>query len=66
MVPSTPLAELQHCRPELGAGAAERRLRLLKNLARTGLGSAQAVRRLHELLCVLRAYPDNAKQLATR
>jgi hypothetical protein len=62
---STPLAELERCRLEFGAGAADRKLRLLKTLARTRLGSAHAVRRLHELLCVLRAYPDNAKLLAT-
>jgi len=63
-MPSTPLADLERCRLEFGAGAAERKLHLLKTLARTRLGSARAVRRLHEQLCVLRAYPDNAQVLA--
>jgi hypothetical protein len=57
---SIPLAELERCRLEFGTAAAHRKLRLLKTLARIRLGSAHAVRRLHELLCVLRAYPDNA------
>ncbi len=63
-MPSTPLADLERCRLEFGAGAAQRKLRLLQTLARTRLGSARAVRRLHEQLCVLRAYPDNAQVLA--
>jgi hypothetical protein len=60
-MPSTPVADLERCRLEFGAAAADRKLRLLQTLARTRLGSARAVRRLHEQLCVLRAYPDNAK-----
>jgi hypothetical protein len=63
-MPSTPLADLERCRLEFGTGAADRKLRLLQALRRARLGSARAVRRLHEQLCVLRAYPDNAQVLA--
>ena len=63
-MPSTPLADLERGRLDFGAAAADRKLRLLKTLSRTRLGSARAVRRLHEQLCVLRAYPDNAQVLA--
>jgi len=47
-----------------GPGCAEAKLALLKQLARTELRSARAVFRLHEALCFLRAYPDNARVLA--
>ncbi len=61
---STPLAALERCRLEFGAQAAATKLALLKQLARTRLASAGAVRRLHEALCFMRAYPDNAAVLA--
>jgi hypothetical protein len=61
---STPLAALERSRLEFGAAAAESKLTLLKQLARTRLGSARAVMRLHEALCFIRAYPDNAVVLA--
>src|SRR5258705_4101570 len=61
---STPLAALEQSRLEFGAAAAQRKLALLKQLAHTRLGSARAVMRLHEALCFIRAYPDNAAVLA--
>jgi len=61
---STTLAALERCRLEFGPRAADTKLALLKQLARTQLGSAHAVRRLHEALCFIRAYPDNAAVLA--
>ena len=60
----TSLAALERHRLEFGAGAADTKLALLKQLARTRLGSAPAVMRLHEALCFIRAYPDNAAVLA--
>jgi hypothetical protein len=42
-----------------GLEAAGRKLRLLNALDRRPLRSAAAVLRLHEFLCILRAYPDN-------
>lgn len=59
-MPMRMLAELERRRLEFGAEVAGLRLRGLRQLARTRLGSAAAVRRLHELLCFIRAYPDNA------
>ncbi len=61
---STSLAALERSRLEFGAAAADAKLVLLKQLARTRLGSARAVMRLHEALCFIRAYPDNAAVLA--
>jgi hypothetical protein len=61
---STSLAALERRRHEFGAAAADTRLALLRRLARTRLGSARAVLRLHEALCFIRAYPDNAAVLA--
>ena len=58
------LAALERRRFEFGAEAAEAKLALLRQLARTRLGSARAVMRLHEALCFIRAYPDNASVLA--
>ena len=43
-----------------GADAASRKRALLRRLARTRLPSARAVRRLHEALCFMHAYPDDA------
>jgi hypothetical protein len=61
---STPLAALERTRLEFGVAAAQARLALLKQLAHTRLGSARGVMRLHEALCFIRAYPDNAAVLA--
>jgi hypothetical protein len=54
------LTALERLKLRYGAGIAARRLRLLRRLDRTRLKSAAAVQRLHELLCFLRAYPDDA------
>jgi hypothetical protein len=61
---STPLAALERCRLDFGAAAADAKLALLKQLSRTRLSRAASVRRLHEALCFIRAYPDNAVVLA--
>lgn len=58
------LAALERIKDHFGAGCAEAKLSLLDRLARADLASARAVRRLHELLCFLRAYPDDARLLA--
>lgn len=61
---SNPVAALELSRLEFGAAAANAKLALMKQLARTRLGSARAVMRLHEALCFIRAYPDNSAVLA--
>jgi len=63
-MPSTPLARLERARLEFGATAAASKLTLMRQLARTHLGSAGSVKRLHEALCFVRAYPDDAAVLA--
>ena len=62
-MPVSPLVALERSRLAFGAAAAAARLALLRPLARSSLGSAPAVRRLHEALCWIRAYPDNAAVL---
>jgi hypothetical protein len=59
----SPLATLERIHRRYGDAAAEQKLRLLKTLARANLPSARAVRRLHEVLCFLRAYPDGPEIL---
>lgn len=63
-MPSTPLAALERLRLEFGTGAALAKRAWLKRLAGMRLGSARGVMRLHELLCFMRAYPDDAALLA--
>ena len=58
------LRALEGARDDYGAGAGERKLALLAVLARAPLRTAGEVRRLHEALCFLRAYPDDARVLA--
>jgi hypothetical protein len=62
-VSTSPLASLERIHRRYGEGEAERKLRLLKTLARARLPSAAAVHRLHEVLCFLRAYPDGPEIL---
>ena len=62
-MPSTPLAALGRSRLAFGPAAADTKLALLKQLSRTRLGSARGVRRLHEALCFILAYPDDATVL---
>jgi len=57
------LSTLEKIRSDYGPGLADRKLALLRRLARQRLGSARAVLRLHEALCFLRAYPDDARVL---
>ena len=45
-------------------GDASMKSAILRRIERRRLPSAQAVRRLHEVLCFLRAYPDDAAVLA--
>ena len=58
------LSALERSQDRYGAGEAEAKLDLLRRLERARLPSARAVRRLHEALCFLRAYPDDACVLA--
>ncbi len=60
----TSLAALERCRLAFGPGAGQSKLLLLKRFAHSRLGSARAVMRLHEALCFMRAYPDDAEVLA--
>jgi hypothetical protein len=59
-MPMRTLAELERRRLEFGDEAAEARRQGLQRLARARLRGVAAVRRLHELLCFIRAYPDDA------
>ncbi len=47
-----------------GVGMAERKLELLSRLANARLETPSQVRRLHEALCFLRAYPDTRRMLS--
>jgi len=58
------LSALERSKDCYGAGCAEAKLALLRRLASAELRSTRAVARLHELLCFLRAYPDDARVLA--
>jgi hypothetical protein len=58
------LARLERLRTEYGADAAHRKLDLLEGIERSRLPNARAVARLHEILCLWRAYPDDADVLA--
>ena len=58
------LVALERIKDRYGAQSAESKLALLRRLARAKLRSAGAVLRLHEVLCFLRAYPDDARVLA--
>ena len=58
------LRALERAKDQYGPGGAEAKLALLARLARADLRSARTVHRLHEVLCFLRAYPDDARVLA--
>lgn len=58
------LAELERVKAEFGGGLADRKRALLDTLVTAKLPTAKAVQRLHETLCFLRAYPDDAAVLA--
>ncbi|MCC7397217.1 MAG: hypothetical protein IT455_09150 [Planctomycetes bacterium] len=57
------LSRLEHLLTEFGAEPAARKRELVRALASRSLPNASAVRRLHEALCYLRAYPDDADLL---
>ncbi len=56
---SSLLKQLETLKSIYGEGAAERKLKLLKQLGQRRLGKAGEVYRLHETLSFLHAYPDN-------
>ena len=57
------LTELEQRLAHYGDGSGDRKFELLRQLEHARLGSAEDVRRLHEALCHLRAYPDHAALL---
>lgn len=58
------LARLESLRNARGEKETAAKKACLEVLARRSAGSARAVERLHEALCFLRAYPDDAEVLA--
>jgi hypothetical protein len=58
---SDALKDLERLRDSYGAGVADAKLARLKDLAARELARAPQVLRLHEALCFLRAYPDDAR-----
>lgn len=58
------LAALERSRDRYGRGEAKKKIAWLRLLDRSRLRTAAAVMRLHEALCYLRAYPDDAAVLA--
>ena len=60
---ATDLAALEQAKSSYGEGSAETKFHLLCRLERERLRSTRAVFRLHEILCFLRAYPDDARVL---
>ncbi len=64
MTAAAALRALEGARTERGPAAAARRLEAMDVLAGARLATAKQVERLHEALCFLRAYPDDAAVLA--
>ena len=60
---SAALRELEDIHRHFGSGDAATKLVLLERVARLRLPTAASVRRFHEVLCFLRAYPDSAAVL---
>jgi hypothetical protein len=58
------LAQLERIKADYGGTNAARKLALLRVLDRARLRTAGQVERLHEVLCFLRAYPDDARVAA--
>jgi hypothetical protein len=58
------LSRLESLCDTYDGGVAATKLELLRRLERGRLSAPDAVRRLHEVLCFLRAYPDDAAVLA--
>ena len=61
--PSTILKELTQLRNRFGEGAAGEKSDLLDGLAAARLANSAQIERLHELLCFMRAHPDDAALL---
>jgi len=57
---SRALADLERCRDNFTPDMAARKVAALRALARSRLATAEQVKRLHEVLCFMRAYPDDA------
>jgi hypothetical protein len=55
------LGTLERLARRFGPGLPARKLALLASLAEARLGSSGQLRRLHELLCFMDAYPDNRR-----
>jgi hypothetical protein len=62
-MPARTLARLERIRDDFSPGAGARKLGALRVLAKARLATAGQVRRLHEVLCFLRAFPDSAAVL---
>jgi hypothetical protein len=62
--PQRALGLLERRREEVGPAATAEKRALLRELLRARLRTPAAVLRLHEVLCFLRAYPDDARLLA--
>jgi hypothetical protein len=60
-MPIRSLANLERIKDSYGGASATRKLALLRALDRARLRSAEQLMRLHEVLCFLRAYPDDAR-----
>jgi hypothetical protein len=58
------LTALERAKDSYGNGCAAVKLALLRRLGNARLGTPREVLRLHEALCFLRAYPDDAAVLA--
>jgi hypothetical protein len=63
-MPSRALATLERIKDNYGGASAGRKLAALRALERARLGTARQVERLHEALCFLAAYPDDARVAA--
>ena len=61
---SKTLTSLEQAKGGYGEGHAEAKLARLMRLEHRGLRTARGVIRLHEVLCFLRAHPDDARVLA--
>jgi hypothetical protein len=61
--PRAVLRALERARSRYGRGAAAHKLSLLKAADRVTFRNASEVRRLHEVLCFWRAYPDDRRVL---
>ena len=62
---TAPLTALERLARQYGPGVGDQKVALLTRLASASLPNAAAVRRLHEALCWLRAYPDSPEVLWT-